>query len=129
MNTLYEKMVKPNNPENIFYNLNMESYKKYKAHNDTLVFHDGTDNEMIFVPIEVMDRFKCIMASREDFATIGYDASSLTDEQMADIALNVGESLVEENYWEFLEYWAEEMNLPNTIEEEEDCDEDDDYDE
>lgn len=124
MSALYEKMVKPNNPENIFYDLNMETYKKYKAHNDTLVLYEGTDEEMIFVPIEVMDRFKCVITSREDFNTIGYDASSLTDEQMIDIALNVGESLVEENYWESLEYWAEELDLPKTIEEE-DCDDED----
>lgn len=124
MSALYEKMVKPNNPDGIFYNMNMQTYKKYKAHNGTLVFHDGTDNEMIFVPIEAMDRFKCVIASREDFDAIGYDASSLTDEQMTYIAQNIGEVLVENYYWESLEYWAEEMNLPKTIEEE-DCDDED----
>ena len=123
MSTLYEKIVKPNNPKNIFYTIDLQYYKKYKAHNDTLVFHDGTDNEMIFVPIEVMDRFKCVIASKEDFKSIGYDALSLTDEQMADIAQNIGEVLVENYYWESLEYWAEEMNLPKTIEEEDYIDE------
>ena len=119
--TLYEKIVKPNNPKNIFYEIDMQTYKKYKAHNDTLVFHDGTDNEMIFVPIEITDSFKSLMVSRGDFNAVGYDASSLSDEQMTNIALNIGEALAGDAYWEHLEYWANEMNLPKTIEEE-DCD-------
>lgn len=121
MSALYERILKPNNPDGIFYNMNMQTYKKYKAHNDTLVFHDGTDNEMIFVPIEIMDRFRCVIASKEDFATINRDASSLTDEQMAHIAQNIGEVLVENYYWESLEYWADEMNLPYTNDED-NCD-------
>ena len=40
---------------------------------------------------------------------------------MTNIALNIGEALAGDAYWEHLEYWANEMNLPKTIEEE-DCD-------
>lgn len=111
MSTLYEKVLKPNT-KSIFYEEEMMSYKRYKAHNDTLVFHDGTDNETLFVPIEVMDKYKCILLSRADFDAIERDCSSLTNEQMEYIAQNIGEMLVENYYWEALEYWADDMNMP-----------------
>ncbi len=111
MSALYEKFVKPNK-DNIFYESDLAVYKKFKAHNDTLVFHDGTDNEMIFVPIEVMDRFKCVILSREDFDAIDRDASGLSNEQLSRISQKIGETMVEEYFWESLEFWADELNLP-----------------
>lgn len=112
MSTLYEKFVKPNNSKSVFNDMYMKAYNMYKAHNDTLVFHDGTDNEMIFVPIEVMDRYKCVILSRADFDAVGRDASALTDSQLENIAQHIGETLVEHYFWESLEFWVDEYDLP-----------------
>ena len=57
-------------------------------------------------------RFDCVIASREDFYNVGYDGSKLSDEQMTRIASKIGDTLVENYYWECMESWAEELELP-----------------
>lgn len=69
--------------------------------------------DAIFVPCEDMDEFLVTSVAREDFESKGYDASGLTNEQMENIAGHLGEAYCEYGgFWENIDYWAEEYNLP-----------------
>ncbi len=55
--------------------------------------------------------FSVVSLMREDFESIGFDGSQLTDLQMERIATKIGEVLVENQFWIALEHWAGEMEL------------------
>ena len=57
------------------------------------------------------ESFKCVILSRADFEDRGYDTSNIDDEQMERIAQKIGETLVENLYWECIDYWGEIMNM------------------
>lgn len=61
------------------------------------------------------EEFVCVVLSRADFEEKGYDTSNITDAQMKRIASKIGETLVENLYWECINYWGESENMP-TIE-------------
>lgn len=58
------------------------------------------------------ESFKCVILSRADFEDKGFDTSNINDEQMELIAQKIGETLVENLYWECIDYWGEIMNMP-----------------
>lgn len=58
------------------------------------------------------ESFKCVILSRGDFEDKGFDTSNINDEQMELIAQKIGETLVENLYWECIDYWGEIMNMP-----------------
>jgi hypothetical protein len=64
------------------------------------------------------EEFVCVVLSRADFESKGYDTSNITDAQMERIASKIGDTLVENLYWECINYWGESENMP-TIEIEE----------
>lgn len=58
------------------------------------------------------ESFKCVILSRADFEDRGYDTSNINDEQMEHIAQKIGETLVENLYWECIDYWGTIMDMP-----------------
>ena len=58
------------------------------------------------------ESFKCVILSRADFEDRGYDTSNINDEQMERIAQKIGETLVENLYWECIDYWGTIMDMP-----------------
>ena len=62
--------------------------------------------------------FSVTAVHRGDFDDIGYDASSLTDDQMRKVAGWIEEHLMESGvYWEILRDFAREAGLPMKKEE------------
>lgn len=49
---------------------------------------------------------------RDDFESRGYDPSSLTDDEMKRIASKMGDVYVEHLFWDGIDHWAQEHNLP-----------------
>ena len=58
------------------------------------------------------EEFNCVTLSRADFEEMGYDTSNISDEQMARIAQKIGETLVENLYWECISFWGGKANMP-----------------
>lgn len=58
------------------------------------------------------EKFECVTLSREDFEKRGFDVSNISDEQMEHIASRIGNLLVEMLYWECIDAWAENENIP-----------------
>lgn len=58
------------------------------------------------------ETFNCVTLSRADFEDRGFDTSNINDEQMERIAQKIGETLVENLYWEGIDYWGTIMNMP-----------------
>lgn len=85
----------------------------YKHAKGAVVVNKGTVNEMILVPIEQDDTYRCVMGARADFEERGWDTSSLTSVQMDRIFDKIGEYLVGYGgYWESIDAWAKFENLP-----------------
>ncbi len=53
------------------------------------------------------EEFACVVLSRGDFECMGYDTSNISDEQMQQIANQIGELLVDDMYWEQIKIWGE----------------------
>lgn len=67
------------------------------------------DGKRAFLPIETDDTFVCVLGSREDFKTRGFDLSHVSDWTMEFIFRKIGENLVSKGgYWEDIEYFGEE---------------------
>jgi hypothetical protein len=81
------------------------------------IFYGDVTEEIGYVSVEGSDpkrkeEFKCVTLSRADFEDLGYDTSNISDEQMARIAQKIGETLVENLYWECISFWGGEANMP-----------------
>lgn len=55
------------------------------------------------------ETFNCVTLSRADFEDMGYDTSNISDEKMARIASRIGDTLVENLYWECIREWGRDM--------------------
>lgn len=55
------------------------------------------------------EEFKCVTLSRADFEDLGYDTSNISDEKMERIASRIGDTLVENLYWECIREWGRDM--------------------
>lgn len=53
------------------------------------------------------EEFACVVLSRGDFECMGYDTSKISDEEMQQIANQIGEVLVDDMYWEQIKAWGE----------------------
>jgi hypothetical protein len=56
------------------------------------------------------EEFNCVTLSRADFECLGYDTSNISDEQMERIASKIGDTLVDNLYWECIREWG--YNMP-----------------
>lgn len=118
-NDYYVKIVKPTKETTIFIE-DFKDYEKFSKNDDVIKINEGTDNEFLLVPISLMGKYKCIILSKDDFKAINRDATNLSDNQLAHIASNVGETLVENYFWDSLEFWADEYQLPYITPEDDD---------
>ena len=55
------------------------------------------------------ETFNCVTLSRADFEDMGYDTSNISDEKMECIASRIGDTLVENLYWECIREWGRDM--------------------
>lgn len=55
------------------------------------------------------ETFNCVTLSRADFEDMGYDTSNISDEKMERIASRIGDTLVENLYWECIREWGRDM--------------------
>jgi hypothetical protein len=46
------------------------------------------------------EEFNCVTLSRTDFECLGYDTSNISDEQMERIASKIGDTIIDNLYWE-----------------------------
>lgn len=96
-----------------------KSYETMKSKNGVIVSSDN-NGEFLLVPTPMVDEFVPTTISRQDLITQGFDPSSLTDEQMQNIADKMGNLWVGfSDYWEEMDACAVELGLTK-IEKEED---------
>jgi hypothetical protein len=79
--------------------------KKFKDNKGAIV----VDENRVFVPISTIGVYPGVMVSREDFEGRGYDTSKTTDEQMKHLAQKIGDSLVENSYWETIDEFSDRL--------------------
>ena len=58
------------------------------------------------------ETFNCVTLSRADFEDRGFDTSNISDERMERIASRIGDTLVENLYWECIDVWGESEKMP-----------------
>ena len=110
----FKKFEKPSveNGSEYFANYS-EYYNKLKECADTVVVNEGKDDEFIFANVNDMGEFVITSVSRDDFESVGFDASSLTNKEMLSVADNMSDIYVGDGgFWEYLEYYGEDNNLP-----------------
>lgn len=78
------------------------------------IFYGNVTGEIGCVNVERKEpkrkeEFKCVTLSRADFEDLGYDTSNISDEQMERIASRIGDTLVENLYWECIREWGNDM--------------------
>ena len=61
--------------------------------------------------------FAIARLSRDDIEALGFEASQLSDKQMEQIAEEMGDVYVENDFWLSLKYMAHRMGLPKKEEE------------
>ena len=79
--------------------------KNFKNIEGAIVINEN----QIFVPISAIGVYPGVMVSREDFEGRGYDTSKTTDEQMKHLAQKIGDSLVENSYWETIDEFSDRL--------------------
>ena len=97
---MYYKRINRN--ENIFENAPIALQKSYETlKNKKGVIVSSDDNgEFLLVPTEMVDEFIPTAVSREDLKSEGFDADSMTDEQVQEIADKMGD-----NWTGYGDYW------------------------
>ena len=68
----------------------MKGYETLKSTKGVIVSNDD-NGEFLLVPTEMVDEFIPTAVSRADLQTQGFDADSMTDEQVQEIADKMGE--------------------------------------
>lgn len=79
------------------------------------IFYGDVTEEIGYVNVEGREpkrkeEFKCVTLSRADFECLGYDTSNISDAQMERIASKIGDTLVDNLYWECIREWG--YNMP-----------------
>ena len=97
---MYYKRINRN--ENIFENAPIALQKSYEAlkANDKVIVANDAEGEFLLVPTEMVDEFIPTAVSREDLKSEGFDADSMTDEQVQEIADKMGD-----NWTGYGDYW------------------------
>lgn len=97
-----------------------KSYEALKAKDGAIVSSDDK-GEFILIPSEMLDEFVPTTISREDLKAQGFDADSMTDENVQDIADEMAELWVGfGDYWEQMDACAEKLGFEKSEEDEED---------
>lgn len=78
------------------------------------IFYGDVTGEIGYVSVEGnepkrKETFNCVTLSRTDFEDMGYDTSNISDEKMERIASRIGDTLVENLYWECIREWGRDM--------------------
>lgn len=78
------------------------------------IFYGDVTEEIGYVSVEgsepkQKETFNCVTLSRADFEDMGYDTSNISDEKMERIASRIGDTLVENLYWECIREWGRDM--------------------
>ena len=78
------------------------------------IFYGDVTEEIGYVDVDIREpkrkeEFNCVILSRADFEDLGYDTSNISDEQMARIASRIGDTLVENLYWECIKEWGNDI--------------------
>lgn len=78
------------------------------------IYYGNVTEEIGYVNVEGREpkrkeEFKCVTLSRADFEGLGYDTSNISDGQMERIASRIGDTLVENLYWECIREWGNDM--------------------
>lgn len=97
-----------------------KNYEALKAKEGAIVSNDE-NGEFILIPSEVVDEFVPTTISREDLKSQGFDADSMTDENVQDIADEMADLWVGfGDYWEQMDACAEKLGFEKSEDEEED---------
>lgn len=75
------------------------------------IFYGDVTEEIGYVDVDIIEpkrkeEFNCVTLSRADFECLGYDTSNISDEQMEHIASRIGDTLVDNLYWECIREWG-----------------------
>lgn len=78
------------------------------------IYYGDVTEDIGYVNVDVSEpkrkeEFNCVTLSRADFEDLGYDTSNISDEQMERIASRIGDTLVENLYWECIREWGNDM--------------------
>lgn len=88
-----------------------KSYDALKSKKGVIVSSDD-NGEFLLVPTPMLDEFVPTTISRQDMISQGFDPSELTDDQMQDIANEMGDLWVGfSDYWEEMDSCAEKLGL------------------
>lgn len=60
------------------------------------------------------ETFNCVTLSRADFESRGFDTSNIDDTTMANIAMKIGDNLVEQLYWDLIDEYGLNNSMPPT---------------
>lgn len=60
------------------------------------------------------ETFNCVTLSRADFESRGFDTTNIDDTTMANIAMKIGENLVEQLYWDLIDEYGSNNSMPPT---------------
>ena len=60
------------------------------------------------------ETFNCVTLSRADFERRGFDTTNIDDTTMANIAMKIGDSLVESLYWDLIDEYGLNNSMPPT---------------
>lgn len=97
-----------------------KSYETLKNKKGVIVSSDD-NGEFLLAPTNLVGEFIPTAVSREDFKMQGFDADSMTDEQVQEIADKMGENWTDcGDYWYIMDDLAIEMGFEKKEEEEED---------
>lgn len=77
----------------------VELYNEYKNAEGTMVLNEGTEDEVLFVPIEQTGEFPLLSLCVEDFESVGYDITNLPIENVKKIVSKIGDYLCND-LWE-----------------------------
>lgn len=96
-----------------------KGYETLKSKKGVIVSSDD-NGEFLLVPTNLVGEFIPTAVSREDLKSQGFDADSMTDEQVQEIADKMGENWTDcGDYWYFMDDLAIEMGFEKKEEEEE----------
>lgn len=89
----------------------VELYNEYKNAEGTMVFNEGTDDEVIFVPIEQTGEYSLLSLCEEDFESAGYDISDLPIDEVKHIVRKIGDYL-SDDLWSCVTSACEFFKVP-----------------
>lgn len=106
MNKTFEKYTKKD------FGWGIATYNEYKNAEGTMVFNEGTEDEVMFVPIEQTGEFPLLSLCAEDFESVGYDITNLPIEKVKKIVSKIGDYICDDNLWSNVSYACEHYNVP-----------------